>query len=146
MKGPLHPMFVHFPIALLVLSVTADWIGYLTGALSLQHAGWWSLLGAAAGAAVAVPAGVHDMQRADISDHVHHYVHRHMYIGLTLLGTLGVLAIWRGIVFFSSAQPSVWYLVLATAALLLIGYQGWLGGELVYRHGVSVRAGKGKED
>jgi uncharacterized membrane protein len=28
----LHPMLVHFPIALLFASVALDWLGYLSGA------------------------------------------------------------------------------------------------------------------
>ena len=36
---------VHPPIAL-KLSVVADLFGFMLGSQSLQHAGWWGLLGA----------------------------------------------------------------------------------------------------
>ncbi|HXG86182.1 MAG TPA: DUF2231 domain-containing protein [Pyrinomonadaceae bacterium] len=43
---PVHPAIVHFPIALLVLSVFADLFGYIYTSDSLRGAGWWSLAGA----------------------------------------------------------------------------------------------------
>lgn len=139
MKTPLHPMFVHFPIALLSMSVVADVWAYFADIQSLRDAAWWSLLGASGGGILAALAGVRDMHRAQMSEDVHHHVHRHMHVGLTLLGVIVVLAIWRTFAYMGQTYVSGWYLCLAVAALLLAGYQGWLGGELVYRHGVSVR-------
>ena len=43
---PVHPMLVHFPIALLVVSVLADFLAALGAGDSLRDAGWWALLGA----------------------------------------------------------------------------------------------------
>ena len=46
---PVHPAIVHFPIALLVLSVFGDLFGYIYNSESLKGAGWWSLAGATVG-------------------------------------------------------------------------------------------------
>ena len=46
---------VHPPIAL-KLSVVADLFGFMLGSQSLQHAGWWGLLGAGIGATAAQSA------------------------------------------------------------------------------------------
>ncbi len=54
---PIHPAIVHFPIALLVLSVVADIFGFLYQSESLRGAGWWSLLGAASVARLRLPPG-----------------------------------------------------------------------------------------
>src|SRR3546814_1995884 len=85
---PIHPMLVHFPIALLVFSVSADGAAYFTRIESLGITGWWTLLGAAISALAAVAAGLFDMYRAHrtgLSEEVHHRVHRHRLVGFALL-------------------------------------------------------------
>lgn len=54
---PIHPMFVHFPIALLALSAAPDVVAFFLKIDSLKSAGWWALAGATAGGVVAVAAG-----------------------------------------------------------------------------------------
>lgn len=138
---PLHPIVVHFPIALLPLSVAADLVGFFANIPSLSHTGWWTLLGAAGGAVVTVAAGLFDMSRATLSEDVHHRVHRHMYIGLVLLTLILGLAIWRGLLFTRGLVVPMLYLDLAVLTVALAALQGWLGGELVYRDGVFVQQG-----
>ncbi len=55
---PVHPAIVHFPVALVALSVVADLFGYLRDSASLRAAGWWALLGAGIDAALAVVTGL----------------------------------------------------------------------------------------
>jgi hypothetical protein len=43
---PLHPAFVHFPIALVAFSFVTDLLGRLLNQPSLRAAGFWSLIGA----------------------------------------------------------------------------------------------------
>src|SRR3546814_2838113 len=95
---PIHPMLVHFPIALLVFSVSADGAAYVTRIESLGSTGWWTLLGAAISALAAVAAGLFDMYRAHrtgLSEEVHHRVHRHRLVGFALLVAILALAFWR---------------------------------------------------
>ncbi len=141
---PLHPIVVHFPIALLPLSVAADLVGFFANIPSLSQTGWWTLLGAAGGAVVTVAAGLFDMSRATLSEEVHHRVHRHMYIGLVLLTIIIGLTIWRGMIFANGWVVPMLYLDLAVLAVALVALQGWLGGELVYSDGVFVQQGNQK--
>lgn len=136
---PVHPLLVHFPIALLVLSVGADVVGSFAGIASLRHTGWWALLGAAIGGVGTAAAGIFDMRRATLSEAVHHRVHRHMRVGIALVVALVGLAFWRGSIYSGGGELPLLYLVLAGAAVALAGFQGWLGGELVYTYGVFVR-------
>ena len=135
---PIHPMFVHFPIALLALSVAADVAAFFLKIDSLKSTGWWALAGAAAGGVVAVAAGLFDMRRATLDEEVHHRVHRHMAVGLVLLTAMVGLAVWRFAIFWQGIAVSATYLDCAIVAVVVAGFQGWLGGQLVYRHGVSV--------
>ena len=148
---PIHPVLVHFPIALLALSVAADLVAFFTNIESLRSTGWWALTGAALGGVVTVAAGVFDMRRATLNEEVHHRVHQHMKVGFTLLAVIVALTVWRWTIF---KQPglavSAIYLDCALIAMALTGFQGWLGGELVYTYGIFVKdagptaGGKGK--
>lgn len=136
---PVHPILVHFPIALLPLSVAADLVGFFAHVPSLSHTGWWALLGAAAGGVATVAAGFFDMSRADLTEEVHVRVHRHMYVGLVLLTVIVGLAIWRGFLYFDDLIVPMLYLDLGVLGVALVGLQGWLGGKLVFDDGVFVR-------
>lgn len=144
---PVHPAIVHYPIALVTLSVVADLFGFIFGSQSLQHAGWWALLGAAIGAAVALVAGLFDMHREKLQPAAHHRVHTHMKVGLTLFALLAVLTIWRWSIYAGvSARAGRLYLSCAVLVLVLTFFQAWLGGELVFTEGVGVApTGQGTE-
>ncbi len=98
---PIHPAIVHFPIALLVLSVVADFFGFLYHSESLRGAGWWSLLGAAIGGVLAVVAGYYDMKREEekLEHEAHEQIHKHMYVGFVLLAAIAGLTVWRWLIY-----------------------------------------------
>ena len=138
---PIHPMLVHFPIALLVGSVFADFLTVLGAGDSLREAGWWALLGAAVGAMFTVLAGLFDMYRALLTEAAHERVHQHMKVGFALATFIAALAIWRGMIHFEQGVGLGWpYMAVAFLAVGLAAFQGWLGGELVYTLGVGVRS------
>ena len=140
---PLHPAVVHFPIALSVLSVGADAAGWVTRhhaiSSSLFAAGWWALAVAVSSAAVAVGLGIVDMRRATMEEDTHLKVHHHMRIGFGVFAGLALLSAWRLLrVLGGDYSVGTVYLAVGIVLLLLIGYQGSLGGELVFRLGVGV--------
>lgn len=144
---PVHPALVHFPVALVTLSVVADLLGYISGSDSLLGTGWWALAGAAVGAALAVPAGLFDMHRETIEHDAHERVHTHMKVGLALFSAIAGLTIWRWLIYIEVYNGPGWgYLVAAFVVLALTFFQGWLGSELVYSDGVGVApTGQGTE-
>lgn len=140
MSRPIHPILVHFPIALLVTSVAADAAFFFTSIESLRHAGWWMIAGAAAAAVATVAAGLFDMRRAGLDERVHERVHRHMWIGIALFLVICALAAWRWTFFANPDKPlTAVYLDMGFLAVALAAFQGWLGGELVFTYGVFVR-------
>ena len=137
---PVHPLLVHFPIGLLFLSVAADLVAFFTSSASLRSTGWWALAGAALGGVVTVAAGMFDMRRATLQEDVHHLVHQHMKVGFALLAAIIGLTAWRWTVYTQPEHAvSAVYLDVALLATGLAGFQGWLGGELVYSYGVFVQ-------
>ena len=139
---PIHPILVHFPVALVTVAVGADVIGRLRPSAETRTLGFWCLVVAVLGAAGAVAAGFIDMYRADLAEATHRFVHLHRNIGLVLLAALALIAVWRWRIWRSTAADRVgWpYLRRATAVFTLVVFQGWFGAELVYGHGADVAA------
>lgn len=145
---PLHPAFVHFPIALVVFSFLADLLGKLFNKVSLRSAGWWSLLAALIFGAATAVTGYYDMTRtrAVLGD-TFRYVDFHYDVGLVLVGAVIVLTAWRLFVYARrDRSPGIVYLIAALLVMGLTLFQGWYGGEMVYSQGAGVAAtGKGTE-
>jgi uncharacterized membrane protein len=144
---PIHPALVHFPIALVIVSIVADLLSVLFKSASLRSTASWSLVGAAVTAAAAIAAGYYDMSRANLSEEVDGYVHLHLRIGWVILAALVILSGWRLFIKggFSGLQSAT-YGCLALLLAAIVVFQAWYGGEMVYVHGASVTAaGQGIE-
>ena len=133
----LHPIWVHFPIALLpvslMLAVVAAWKD------SLHEAVRWLLGASLAGAALAVWTGMRAESGMPHNEAIHSLMESHELIGWIVLGGTLLLfgwSLWRD----SDGRPRVYYGFL-TALLLLnlaLVQQADLGGRMVYGHGAGV--------
>jgi uncharacterized membrane protein len=137
----IHPVADHFTIALLMIGVLADlvgsflprfrWIRFM--ALTLM------ILGALAAAASWETGGweAHRVHKL-VSGEAKELLHDHAELGEWLLWVFAILALWRigveSLGFFAAWRGI--YLLAAVVAAGLLGYQGYLGGKLVYEHGV----------
>ena len=144
---PLHPAFVHFPIALVVVSFLADLLGRIFNKASLRWTGLWSLVAALIFGAITAATGYWDWKRlGGVLGDTNRYVDFHFDIGLVLVGAVIVLTIWRLIYSRRDRQPGVLYLIVMLLATGLVLFQGWYGGQMVYSQGVGVSAAsKGTE-
>lgn len=138
---PLHPRFVHFPIALLVTgSVLA--LAYLLGwrrpALAattwlLVLLGWISLF-------LAVVTGLIDQNSAPQDPEIRSLLSIHTALGFALIAVYGLMLYERLRSPDALDLPAMrWRLiVLAALGLALVVVDGWVGGTLVYKYGVGV--------
>lgn len=131
----LHPTLIHAPLALLPSAVITDLAASFTGSRKLDLAGrtmWWSV---AASGLVAGLAGMAASQEVKTEDtHTRDMMFLHGLGNVTLvLGALGV-ASWRG-----SHRPSFFTHLVGLGAFAFAAYTGWLGGEMVYTHGLGVK-------
>jgi uncharacterized membrane protein len=143
---PLHPAFVHFPIALIVFSLIADLLGWLLNKPSLRATGFWCLIGALLFGAITAITGYSDFTR-DALGETARYADFHMDVGFVLVGAVVVLTLWRWLGYFRRDRaPGVGYLIAALLVAGLTLFQGWYGGEMVYSQGAGVAAAsKGTE-
>ncbi len=136
-----HPAAVHFPIALGMTTVLLLVAARLNPARDSFSAAARLLLPLAAiSAVIAAVLGWHAFGTVehDAAGHAVMTRHRDWALGATVF--LALLALWDGWR-WRSAQAV--HGALLPAMLLLAGalaVTGWLGGEMVYRHGVGVMA------
>jgi uncharacterized membrane protein len=138
---PLHPLTVHFPIALLFTSVFFDLLGILTGKKQFNQTGWWLLILGLAGGIVAAGLGLWTEEQVEAMGVPETAVDRHEAFALTTMAVFAVLTVirWRTRAQWSS-RDRVIYLIVAMVGLLLLGITGFYGGELVYRYGAGVES------
>lgn len=170
-----HPIVVHFPIALLILSVTLDFLGVLLRRWGLTTAATWLLLFGTPSAGMALLSGWVSERYVTVGaagDILH--LHKEVAVLTTALFSLllFVRLVWlapRGLALLdrvASLRPLaatadgalrliapklyepplpaaavVLYLALSVVAVGLLGLTGYLGGALVYDHGVGASSG-----
>lgn len=141
----LHPLVVHFPIALVSLSALFHVAALLvrgrpacaTHCAVLAHSTLWL---AAPAAAVAVIFGWQAFNSVlhDDASHAAMLVHRAWALGtLAVLAVLAAWDVWRSKV---DALPEWWLSAAVLGAWVMVAVTAWHGGELVYRHGLGVMA------
>ncbi|MBJ6128442.1 DUF2231 domain-containing protein [Microvirga splendida] len=136
-----HPAIAHFPVALLPTAVVCDLVGRLTDNDALMETGRQLMPIAAASAAATGIAGFAAQEAVRTRDVSHDLLvtHRTLNIGLLAL-SVGLAAIRA-----RSRRPSAGYLLAGLAGAALVTYSGYLGGRMVYAHGVGVDPADGIE-
>ena len=139
MAHPLHPMLVHFPIALLITSVFFDLLGMLVEGKSFYQMGRWLLILGLLGGVVASLAGASAEDAVVSSGVPSDAVEFHEELAIITVVVFGVLLVyrwWAGAAW--SARSKTIYLLIAAIGLGLLGATGFYGGDLVYRYGAGV--------
>jgi uncharacterized membrane protein len=135
MGHPIHPMLIPFPIAFFIGAFLAD-LAFLAWADPFwATAAFWLLAAGLAGAALAAIAGftdfLGDSRIRGLSD-----AWMHMLANATVV-LIEAVNLFLRLGAPDSALPSPG-IYLSGAAFLLLGFSGWKGGDLVYRHKVGI--------
>jgi uncharacterized membrane protein len=135
-----HPLIVHFPIALLSTFVVVEAGAWLLGRETWRIAASALLYLGTLGAAGAVTAGWLAAQTVPHGEAVHDILERHEHLGFTVLTLallLSVWRLWRGKRFGRFERGCHFLLALLMTGIMTVGVD--LGGLMVYGHGVGVR-------
>jgi uncharacterized membrane protein len=137
--APLHPIFVHFTIALTTSSLVFEALGFFINNASLTAAGGWTLVGAAVMTLMTISTGLTSSTRAPVEEgEARSFLRAHMALGLIFYGLLVAITFWRISLWQNGRGVSWSYLASLAFVSLVMTVQGYLGGELVYRYGVEV--------
>lgn len=145
-KHPVHPMIIPFPIALWIFSLVADLIYLWRGnPVWRDYIAFYTLLGGIIGAVVAAVPGFIDW--LSITDRgVKRMADWHARLNVI------ALLIFAADFYLRTTGGARWVsgslavpLVLTVLGVVLITISGWLGGEMVYVHGVAVEPQRGPE-
>jgi uncharacterized membrane protein len=138
--APLHPIFVHFSVALTGASFAFDLASVVLGRTSFAVAGWWTLAASAVVTLGTVASGIVSRLRVPIEEGpARSYLRAHMALGPIFFGLLLAASIWRAALWERGAELPWTYLVAVGGLVAVMAVQGYLGGELVYRYGVGVQ-------
>jgi uncharacterized membrane protein len=137
-KHPIHPMLVGLPIGLWVFAVVADVMHMGGGGPAWKEVARYCIGGGLVGALLAAVPGLIDLTSISAGN-VRKVALTHMTVNLIVVGLFG-LSFW-----LRTTDPlGGWPRVISGIGLLLLGFGGWLGGELVFVHGMGVEPAEAK--
>jgi uncharacterized membrane protein/nitrite reductase/ring-hydroxylating ferredoxin subunit len=137
LRHPLHPLLVHFPIGLFVLTLVLDLVSRAFPLQGFTRAAFYAL---AAGLLAALLAAVPGF--VDYTDIRHDHPGRrtatiHMMLNLLMVGVYAAsLGLRIGSLNAPSTPPAP--LLVSVAGFVLLSISGYLGGRLVYENGIAV--------
>jgi uncharacterized membrane protein len=137
----LHPLFVHFPIALLSLFLLLELAGSIAGRPDWRKIADWFLYSGTLFAGFTVVAGFIAAATVAHGEEVHEIMELHEHLGVSVFLLASTLSVWR---FFAryclQGIANYFYLAMSVLLLLLLVFAADLGGLMVYKHGVAVAA------
>jgi uncharacterized membrane protein len=136
-----HPLLVHFPIALLTVFLVVEVFAMILKKESLENVASWLLYLGTLGALASVAAGWFAAQSIPHDSTVHDVMETHEMLGFSVLAVAVILSLWR---LFAGAPVSAMgralHLLLAFVMVGLLVVGADLGGMMVYKYGVAVKA------
>lgn len=133
-RHPVHPALVHFPVACWSLATFADF-----ASLRLGQPAWWLagvlLAIGLATALAAMLAGLFEYARIAEGNPALADARRHMLLAMVAWAFYAASLLLRldGATLLAPGWPA---LVTGAAGFFCLCAAGWLGGKLVYRHGI----------
>lgn len=138
----IHPMLVHFPIALLIVGFLFETVGFFVKKEFFGTAGFYLLLLGATGVAAAFLTGQYagdgitevGSLKSALETHEEAAELTLWLAGIAVVARIAVLAFKK----YSGVYRAAAY-VLFLLAVLSVGRTGFYGGELVYKHAAGVQ-------
>lgn len=128
-----HPVAVHLPLVGIVLAVILDLASTQRRNDQWRHAASILWVLGLLGAVIAISTGLIAYNRVDHSDLAHSAMNWHRNLAIATSLSLMGGAIWRWRQPYSRGAAG-----FAFAAMLALTGVGYLGGDLVYRHGIGI--------
>ena len=134
-----HPALVHFSVAFVVAGGVTEVWGLATGRAALQRWGATLLLVGLGSLVPTIASGYLADNTLDLSGAPKSLLEAHERNGWILLGLLLATQFWKAWRGGTLGERERWiYAVTLVGVIALTVYSAWLGGRMVYGHGVGV--------
>jgi uncharacterized membrane protein len=133
----IHPIVVHFVIAMVLFAVFCDVLGYFTNNYKLYEVSWWNMFFATISIFIAIIFGQIEAGLALAYDAVEPVLNLHTIIGWSLSGIIAAITGWRYVIRLKDPKTlPVSYLGIGLLLTFLVFFQVYLGDELVWVYGL----------
>lgn len=133
----IHPALVHIPLTLVPAALAVDALASITRSNALAEAGRWLTPVAAASAAITGVFGYVAQGAVRAEGRAHDMLVTHRNLNTALVAISAAMAASR----VRRRRPSALHLLAGFGGVLVMGYTAYLGGKMVYAHGVGVEPG-----
>ncbi len=133
----MHPIVVHFVIAMVLFAFLCDTIGYFTKNYRLFEVSWWNMCLATISIFVAIIFGQIEAGLALPYDAVQPVLNVHTLIGWSLSGIIAVITGWRYVIRSRNSENiPIYYLGIGLILTIIVCFQVYLGDQLVWVYGL----------
>jgi uncharacterized membrane protein len=133
----LHPIVVHFVIAMVLFATFCDVVGYLTKKPRFFEVGWWNMFFATIAIFIAIIFGQIEAGLAEPYEAVEPVLNLHTLIGWSLSGIIATITAWRYVIRLRNPQKlPIPYLGVGLLLSSLVFFQVYLGDLLVWVYGL----------
>ena len=132
---PIHPMFVAIPLGLWIFALVCDIVRACGGGATWNTVALYSTAGGIAGAILAAVPGFMDYLSINEAK-MKKIATTHLLLGLGAI-IIFSMDLWSRLRLSPESKVP---LLLSGVGVLMIGFGGWLGGEMVYVKGMAVQA------
>ena len=141
MKHPIHPILVHFPIATWFISTLGDIASLFTNEQIGWVAGVLLVIGTIT-ALFAMITGLVELGKIDQQSPAMKIANQHMIL-MMISWSFYATSLFLRLDEASLGQPGVIAIIMSVIGFVFLCIAGWLGGKLVYEHGVGLRSESG---
>jgi uncharacterized membrane protein len=133
----IHPIVVHFVIAMVLFSVLCDGIGYFARNVRLYEVSWWNLCFSTVAIFVAILFGQVEAGLAQPYAAATATLNLHTLLGWSLSGVIAAITAWRYVLRSRDPKTLPWpFLGMGILLTGLILFQVYLGDLLVWVYGL----------
>ncbi len=144
----LHPMLVHFPIALLLVGFLTDVAGLIIKREFLSQTAFYLLILGALGTIAALMSGEQAGEGIAEQGMLKQAIERHEEAAELTVWLVGITAVIRTILVLLKRYSGIFkavVLFLFFASVVSVGRTGYYGGKLVYEHAAGVQYNLGSD-
>ncbi len=136
----IHPVFVHFTVALFFLSVCFDLVGLIKKDVLFHKLAWINLIASGIATVFTVASGLLTKNNLNIAETAQSTLDLHQTLAFLITTCILSLIFWRiGLKGKFPYNNILLYLIVSIAGLIVLIIGTYYGHKLVYQHGIGVQ-------